>query len=282
MGPLHADANSRIVQIHIIPGHYVVSCQDEGQITIYDSVPYVERSVQLLPQLKVRYSLLDNHPDPISLVKYIIPQIQSGSSDCGLFAAANAYLLLSGTNPQNVILQQSELRSHLHRCLKLKSVTPFPTSATNMTDSAINRYFSESISLQQQKLSSSVNTDKLSNRSRSSYFREWRAKRDAKQVLKDKQIDLKRKSESRIKRTVDNIVKDRQSDQKHRSEKRSSRTSDQIVKDRRKDQNRKSDSRTNRTSDQIVKDRQRDQKRKSDCRASRTSDHIFKDRQSDQ
>ena len=282
MGPLHADANSRIVQIHIIPGHYVVSCQDEGQITIYDSVPYVERSVQLLPQLKVRYSLLDNHPDPISLVKYIIPQIQSGSSDCGLFAAANAYLLLSGTNPQNVILQQSELRSHLHRCLKLKSVTPFPTSATNMTDSAINRYFSESISLQQQKLSFIVNTDKPSNRSRSSYFREWRAKRDAKQVLKDKQIDLKRKSESRIKRTDDNIVKDRQSDQKHRSEKRSSRTSDQIVKDRRKDQNRKSDSRTNRTSDQIVKDRQRDQKRKSDCRASRTSENIFKDRQSDQ
>ena len=109
MGPLHADANSRIVQIHIIPGHYVVSCQDEGQITIYDSVPYVERSVQLLPQLKVRYSLLEDHPDPLSLVKYIIPQIQSGSNDCGLFAAANAYLILSGTNPQNVILQQCEL-----------------------------------------------------------------------------------------------------------------------------------------------------------------------------
>ena len=51
VGPLHADANSRIVQIHFIPGHYVVSCEDEGQITIYDSVPYEERSVQLLPQL---------------------------------------------------------------------------------------------------------------------------------------------------------------------------------------------------------------------------------------
>ena len=280
--PLHADANSRIVQIHIIPGHYVVSCQDEGQITIYDSVPYVERSVQLLPQLKVRYSLLDDHPDPLSLVKYIIPQIQSGSSDCGLFAAANAYLLLSGTNPQNVILQQSELRSHLHRCLKLKSVTPFPTSATNITDSAINRYFSKSISLQQQKLTSSVNTDKSSNRSRSSYFREWRAKRDAEQVLKDKQIDLKRKSESRKTRTISNIVKDRQIDKKHRSEKRSNRTSDQIVKDRQSAQKRMSDSRASRTSDHIVKDRLSDQKRKSVKRSNRTSDKIVKDRQSAQ
>ena len=101
-----------------------------------------------------------------------------------------------------------------------------------MTDSAINRYFSKSIFLQQQKLSASVNTDKPSNRSRSSYFREWRSKRDAEQVLKDKQIDLKRKSESRIKRTVDNIVIDRQRDQTRMSVKRSNRTSDQIVKDR--------------------------------------------------
>ena len=79
----------------------------------------------------------------------------------------------------------------------LKSVTPFPTSATNMTDSAINRYLSKSISLQQQKLASNFNKDQPSNRSRASYFRERRVNRDPKQVLKDKQSDQKRKSESR-------------------------------------------------------------------------------------
>ena len=101
-------------------------------------------------------------------------------------------------------------------------------------------------------------------------------------MLKDKQIDLKRKSESRKTRTISNIVKDRQIDKKHRSEKRSNRTSDQIVKDRQSAQRRMSESRASRTSDHIVKDRLSVQKRKSVKRSNRTSDQIVKDRQSDQ
>ena len=188
IGHLRADSDARIVQIHILPGHYVVSCQEKGKITIYDSVPSLDRSLQLLPQLKIRYVVLDNHPNPLSLVNYIVTQTHHGSSDCGLFAAAIAYLLITDQNPQHVILDQNALRAHLYNCLRMESVTAFPALTFNISDTAMCKYFTNSISLQQRKQHVDVAKYRIPKKSRSSYFKQWRSNRStlAKKVILQK------------------------------------------------------------------------------------------------
>ena len=47
--PSHCTA----VQIHYVQGHYVVSYQFMNSITIYDSLPYIGRLEQVMPQLKI-------------------------------------------------------------------------------------------------------------------------------------------------------------------------------------------------------------------------------------
>lgn len=172
-GHLHVDTNSSIVQIHIRAGQYVGSSQKRpGKITIYDTLPYLVRSTQLLTQLKIRYSIFDNHPIPLSLINYIIRQAQHGYNERGHVAAAYAYLLLNGTNPEYMRLDQSALMTYFHKYLMTQSATPFPTTTRNMGGNALSRYFTTSISSQHQQQLSDANKKQSSTNFRAQYLRD--------------------------------------------------------------------------------------------------------------
>ena len=62
--------------------------------------------------------------------KYFTAQItntikQSGSSDCGVFAADYATSLAFGHNPCAFVYDQCRMREHLLRCLQQKKMEPF-------------------------------------------------------------------------------------------------------------------------------------------------------------
>ena len=114
------------VQIHFINNHYVVSAQTNGVITVYDSIPNSNRVNELLEQLRILYVTVQHYRNPVSQIKYIIPQCQGPTSDCGVFACANAQLLQSGIDPCSVVLDQSKLRNHVYFCLNKREVYQLP------------------------------------------------------------------------------------------------------------------------------------------------------------
>ena len=132
--------DNNAVQIHFVPpGHYIVSRQHNGLITLYDSLRNPRRIEQILPQLKVMYMSLDNVLDPHQLIAYVVPQSQGCTADCGLFAAANALLLISGGDPRNVTFCQQKMRQHLYQCLRSQSITQFPVLAVRNVGSLSKR-----------------------------------------------------------------------------------------------------------------------------------------------
>ncbi|KAH3863946.1 hypothetical protein DPMN_026954 [Dreissena polymorpha] len=58
--------------------------------------------------------------------RYIVAQSQGTTVDCGAFAAANAYFLLKGMDPECIVINQRQLRSHLQLCLQNGLITVFP------------------------------------------------------------------------------------------------------------------------------------------------------------
>ena len=283
IGVHHADRRTRIVQIHIIPGHYVVSCQRDNKIYIYDSLPYINRPQQLLPQLQIRYAAFDNHPMPLSLISYVVAQTQYGSSDCGLFAAANAMLLLNDMNPESVALDQSALRNHFQRCLLTRTITPFPTTEHYRTNSSLSRYFTVSFSNQQKKKSENEKSQDRSemrkvNRERKA---EYRAKRTDEKIDADRISDKNRKKQARKDRSNETVNKDRSQDKQRKHQMRDNRTQDQIDNDRTSDKLRKIQSRDIRTPEQITKYRVTDRTKRSLARANKTQEEIVVDHTTD-
>jgi len=51
---------------------------------------------------------------------------QSGTTDCGVFAAAHCTALAFGENPSAVVYDQKHLRRHLLNCLESKKMSLFP------------------------------------------------------------------------------------------------------------------------------------------------------------
>ena len=64
--------------------------------------------------------------------------------DCGVFAAANALLLVSGQDPQSTVFNQPALHQHLFYCIESDSATLFPTFSHPTNDagsSLLDKYF---------------------------------------------------------------------------------------------------------------------------------------------
>lgn len=120
------------LQMHHIPGHWVMSCSFGGNVTVYDSA-----NTTLTPPLRRQiarvYSLLACGPDNLIEVTVKRCQKQIGGNDCGLFAVANAVALLRGVDPATVKFQQPKMRQHLQECLERHVFTMFPHSTSNPT-----------------------------------------------------------------------------------------------------------------------------------------------------
>ena len=120
------------LQMHHIPGHWVMSCSFGGNVTVYDSAN-TTLTPPLRRQLARVYSLLASGPDKLIEVTVKRCQKQIGGNDCGLFAVANAVALLRGVDPATVKFQQPKMRQHLQECLEKHVLTMFPHSTSNPT-----------------------------------------------------------------------------------------------------------------------------------------------------
>ena len=120
------------LQMHHIPGHWVISCSFGGNVTVYDSAN-TTLTPPLQRQLARVYSLLASGPDKLIEVTLKRCQKQIGGNDFGLFAVANAIALLRGVDPATVKFQQPKMRQHLQECREKHVLTMFPHSTSNPT-----------------------------------------------------------------------------------------------------------------------------------------------------
>ena len=68
-----------------------------------------------------------------------IIQKQQNSSDCGLFAIANAVAISNGQKPENQSYNIAVMRRHLVECLENKKIRPFPSTARSCRLQVSNR-----------------------------------------------------------------------------------------------------------------------------------------------
>ena len=91
------------------------------EVAVFDSLyPTVNANVKMQVA-----SILSTKESSIVL-HYRNVQMQSGSSDCGVFAIAFATALAFGNDPSEFIFDQSQMRKHLMKCLQNNSITMFP------------------------------------------------------------------------------------------------------------------------------------------------------------
>ncbi len=100
-----------------------------GVINIYDSMPNCELHSSTKRQIA---SILMTNEKSIE-VQFVNMQIQSGASDCGLFALAFATSLCAGVNPAQLKYIQHDFRSHLFKCLENRKIIPFPSRQRKKT-----------------------------------------------------------------------------------------------------------------------------------------------------
>ena len=113
------------VQLHNIPGHWLMSCSLGGYVTVYDSLNTTITS-HVRKQLAHVYKPLATGPDNLIQLTIRRCQKQVGGHDCGLFAIANATALANGVDPATVKFQQANMRKHLKLCLEKQKLTMFP------------------------------------------------------------------------------------------------------------------------------------------------------------
>ncbi|CAH1268941.1 KLHL41 [Branchiostoma lanceolatum] len=127
----HVPALTECVQLHHIGDHWVVSSSPEGDtsITVYDSLS-LALGISLRKQLVKLYKDNASAIEGELPVKVICAQKQAGSSDCGVYAIANAVALCEGRSPTDIVFEQPKMREHLERCFTTKSLQMFPHEAS--------------------------------------------------------------------------------------------------------------------------------------------------------
>ena len=106
-----------VINMHHVYSHYVTSFKRGNQIVIYDSIApndFIKRKRihDLSPQLKLLFGDLDDFH-----INVICPQSQGEfNMNCGLFAIANAIMLMNGENPVHHELR-GDMRSQLLQML---------------------------------------------------------------------------------------------------------------------------------------------------------------------
>ena len=120
--------NGPFVQIMNLAGnHWICVSNVEclvGHVNVFDSI-YSGRTTKLMKQQIVW--LLYSSDESITLAWPNIKQ-QTGSSDCGLFAIANATVICSGVDPTSQDWDQPEMRQHLVKCFQAGYIEMFPTA----------------------------------------------------------------------------------------------------------------------------------------------------------
>ena len=91
------------------------------EVAVYDSLyPSVPTTI------KMQIATLLLTQQPAILLHNMDVQMQSGTSDCGVFAIAFATALVLGSNPSELFFDQLKMRQHLLQCLEKRCITMFP------------------------------------------------------------------------------------------------------------------------------------------------------------
>ena len=108
--------------IHIRNCHWATLYVEGDDIRLYDSAytSLSEDTITVIAQL-IRYSGKAFNIKIMNVAK------QTGSVDCALYSIAMLVDLALGTDPTELVYNQTELRPHLAMCLESVTVTPFPT-----------------------------------------------------------------------------------------------------------------------------------------------------------
>ena len=112
------------LQFHHFNSHWVLSSTIGQTLQIFDSLKESDVvDARLLRQLQQLYGV--NHSNQYVVLNC---QQQNNSSDCGVFAIANAVELALGDvqNVASVRYDTTKMRSHLKECLRLGEMRPFP------------------------------------------------------------------------------------------------------------------------------------------------------------
>ena len=112
--------------VHCFKRHHSVVASNilsaSGQVHIYDSLHTTndEECIELVTNL---FGTEDS-----SFVCIPKMQVQTGGTDCGLFAIAYMTSLAHGDNPFIICYEQIKMRAHLIECFAKGKLIPFPTS----------------------------------------------------------------------------------------------------------------------------------------------------------
>ena len=96
-------------------------------VSIYDSL-YSSAGTALLSQIA---GILSTKEAEITL-KFMDVPVQSGASDCGVYAIAFATALAQGKHPECYVFSQHKMRAHLRRCLISGKMEIFPYTEVHM------------------------------------------------------------------------------------------------------------------------------------------------------
>ena len=115
--------------LHDGHGHWLmvsnIGAKDHTELLVYDNMYPTVGSV--VKQQNLIAALLACSETTIKL-KMMDVQIQTGGSDCGLFAIAFSIALINGEQPGRFFFNHNAMRSHLAKCLEDGRITMFPVS----------------------------------------------------------------------------------------------------------------------------------------------------------
>ena len=98
-----------------------IGCPD-NVVKFYDSI----RSKHLSHHVKEQVADILHSKENSITITSMESQLQSNTSDCGLFAIGTAVSLCNGIPPIQVKWDQGEMRTHLITCFKKREILPFP------------------------------------------------------------------------------------------------------------------------------------------------------------
>ena len=121
--PFQGPKNLQIVHMSDI-NHWIVistmACK-ENEIEVYDSL-----SAMLNLESETVIARYLNATSPHILMKFVNISMQSGSTECGLYAIAVMTALAFGHDPALLVFDQNSLRMHLGECFEAGYIQMFP------------------------------------------------------------------------------------------------------------------------------------------------------------
>ncbi len=126
------------VQVHNISfggGHWVLSKLDwqKKEVSLFDSFSVDPLPIDLIRQLHQLYGHMVNQNKKLRL-SIVTVQQQPNGYDCGLFAIANGFEIVSGGNPGLCFYNCAVMRKHLASVFVKQVLEPFPKDTNQNRD----------------------------------------------------------------------------------------------------------------------------------------------------